>query len=335
MVAFCLLAATTPEELAKGLLAGDRRALARALTAVEGGGADAEAVLLGIYKHVGGAWRLGFTGPPGAGKSTLVSAVVRRLREREGAAPVSILAVDPTSPFTGGALLGDRVRMTALQGDAGVFIRSMATRGAFGGLARAASDAVDLLDAAGADPVVVETVGVGQSEVEIAGVADTTVVVLSPESGDGVQALKAGILEVADCFAINKADRDGADRIARDIEEMLHLASGRLDDEGGEPWVPPVVMTVAIEGGGVDGLIAALQQHRDHLRGSQGLRRRRVAALRLKVRELVEDRVRADLWTAGRDAELGRRAEAIHDRADTPYAAARDLLVSYRQGASS
>ncbi len=311
-------------------MAGDRRALARGLTVVETGGDPAEELLFGLYESVGDAWRIGITGPPGAGKSTLVSAIVRRLRDRPEAEPVSVLAVDPTSPFTGGALLGDRVRMTQLAGDEGVFIRSMATRGAFGGLARAASDAVDLLDAAGADPVVVETVGVGQSEVEIAGVADTTVVVLSPESGDGVQAMKAGILEVADVFAINKADREGADRMSRDIQEMLHLASGR-----GDSWVPPVVMTVAVDGGGVDDLVSEMERHRDHLQAGVGLRLRRVAGLRRKVAGLVEDRVLADLWTEARSADLDSRAEAIHDRAETPYGAARALLESYRQGGAA
>ncbi len=317
-----------PTQLAEDLLAGDRRALARALTVVESGGVDAEALLLGVYGRAGAAWRVGITGPPGAGKSTLVSALVTRLREG-GRERVSILAVDPTSPFTGGALLGDRVRMTSLAGDEGVFIRSMATRGAFGGLARASSDAVDVLTAAGADPVIVETVGVGQSEVEIAGVADTTVVVLSPESGDGVQALKAGILEVADVFAINKADRDGADRIARDIQEMLHLSKA-------SDWTPPVVMTVAVEGGGVDDLVVEMERHRAHLSGGSGLKRRRVAALRRRVVDLVEERVRGAVWGPDRLGELDRRAEAIYERADTPYGAARALLASYRgQGGTS
>lgn len=356
------MARTRPPDLAKAVLAGERRALARALSAVENLTDGAEELLRALYPHAGSAWRIGVTGPPGAGKSTLVAELVGRLRAR-GAARVGVLAVDPTSPFTGGALLGDRVRMTALAGDPGVFIRSMATRGAFGGLSRAASDAVDVLDAGGYDPVLVETVGVGQSEVEIAGVADTTVVVVSPESGDGVQALKAGVLEVANVFAVNKSDRDGAERMARDLREMLELArpgpglspgagghhggaaslptgarscAGRRSwhtrERDNDAWDPPVVLTVATGGTGLDELLDALDGHRAWLERSDRLRDLRHAAVRHKVAGLVEASVREELWAEGRAETLEALAGRVVDREETPYGAARTLLDDWRGG---
>jgi len=352
------MARARPQDLVQPVLAGERRALARALTAVENAWDGHEELLRGLYPHVGRGRRVGVTGPPGAGKSTLVTMLVRRLRER---APerVAVLAVDPTSPFSGGALLGDRVRMTVVAGDEGVYIRSMATRGAFGGLSRAASDAVDVLDAAGYDPVLVETVGVGQSEVEVAGVADTTLVVVSPESGDGVQALKAGVLEVADVFVVNKADRDGAERIARDLREMLEFARpgrGLARDDSGHHrgggaaaptgartcagrrtfdlreehggWDPPVVLTVATDGTGVDELLDALAAHQAHLEDSGRLAEQRLAALRNKVAGLVETTVLDELWGEGRRAALAEAAERIYRREETPYGAARALLAA-------
>lgn len=244
--------------LIQELMAGQTRALARALTLAENGDAQLLAELDAHNATAPQPRRIGVTGPPGAGKSTLVSALVKHLRIN-GATRVGVVAVDPSSPFGGGALLGDRLRMSEHALDPGVFVRSMAARGHFGGLAAGCEDTCELLALAGYDPVIVETVGVGQSEVEIAGVADTTVVVLTPSAGDSVQALKAGIMEIADVVLINKADKPGADRLAEDVKEGLEL---RAHPPAGQPmWQPPILQAVATTGQGIDALAQALQSH--------------------------------------------------------------------------
>ena len=311
-----------PGELAERLLARDRRALARAITWAETGGSAAGQLIERLAPHAGRAIRVGITGPPGVGKSTLVTSLARSYRRR-GAQQVGVLAVDPTSPFSGGALLGDRVRMNSLTMDRGVFIRSMATRGAFGGLARATADALDLLDAFGADPLLVETVGVGQSEVEVASLADSTVVVLSPEAGDSVQAMKAGVMEVADLFVVNKADRRGADRMVHDVEDALNLAH----PEPGA-WRPPVLQTVASSGQGIDPLIDALHEHLAHQRSSGEFARRRLRAARHKVEELVAAGLRARMRGGlQRGTRLDDLAEQVAARAMSARAAARLLTA--------
>jgi LAO/AO transport system kinase len=265
--------------LADAVRRGDVRALARAITLVENETLAGRALVAQLYPDSGHAVMIGVTGPPGAGKSTLVDrfvAHVRRLGLTAG-----VLAVDPTSPFTGGAILGDRVRMTGHAGDAGVFIRSMATRGQLGGLARAAEDAAVILAATGKDVVIIETVGVGQDEIDVAQVADVTIVVLMPETGDEVQAIKAGIMEIADIFVVNKADRDGADRLAQAIEMNLSLHT-----YGAHEWRPPVVKTVATTADGVDELWRVIGSFRESSAGD-GQRRRRWRGYAARLRQIV------------------------------------------------
>ena len=298
---------------------GDPRATARLLSAVEGRSPRLREVMAALSAHAGHARTLGVTGSPGVGKSTLVSALVTA--HRGAGRTVAVLAVDPTSPFTGGAVLGDRVRMQEHATDPGVFIRSMATRGHLGGLAWATPQAVRVLDAVGYDVVLVETVGVGQSEVEVAGLADTTLVVLAPGLGDGIQAAKAGILEVGDVFVVNKADRDGADAVVRDLTGMLRLASA-------EPsaWRPPVLRTVAARDEGIDALLAAAEQHHAWSVGSGALGTARARRARAEVEALAEARFHtAVLEALGEPALHDLGAEVAAGRTD-PYTAADVLL---------
>jgi len=306
--------------------AGDVRALARALTWVERGGARGQALLAGLHAGTGRAERIGVTGPPGAGKSTLTAALTRLLRE-EGKT-VGIVCVDPTSPFSGGALLGDRIRMHAVAPDPGVFIRSMATRGSLGGVAWRTDDVCDVLDASGRDVVLIETVGVGQSEVDVARSADTTVVVLSPESGDAVQAMKAGLMEVADVFCVNKADRPGADRMARAIGAMLDLSErGRVAATGRARWRPPVEKTEARTGEGVVSLRSAIARHRAFLEEEGLLAARRVE----RAKQALLSRLRVGLWELwrgqpGAGAALEGAVARVASGEVSPADASRELL---------
>jgi LAO/AO transport system kinase len=306
-------------KLADDLLSGNRRALARGISIVETGGAPARELLRAVYAHTGRAHIVGITGSPGAGKSTLVNALA--LHWRRAGKTVGIIAVDPTSPFTGGAILGDRIRMQPLGGDPGIFIRSMASRGRLGGIAHATSDAIDLIDAAGFDLVLVETVGAGQSEVEIASAAHTTMVVEVPGMGDDVQAIKAGILEIADIFVVNKADREGADATIRQLRAMLHL--------GGPPssgWAPPIVPAVAMRDEGIGQVAAEVERHLTHLHTSgQKLDRERARVARefeLIVRETALERVRTRMAGESWETLVTRMAARELD----PYTAASELL---------
>jgi LAO/AO transport system kinase len=308
-------------ELVERLLARQPRAVAQAISLLEDGGAPQRELVRRIYDKTGRARVVGITGPPGAGKSTLVDRLTRHLRKR--GETVGILAVDPTSPFTGGALLGDRIRMQSLYTDPGVFIRSMATRGAMGGLSRAARDAVDVLDAAGFDQILLETVGVGQDEVDVVRSVDSVAVVTVPGLGDDIQAIKAGILEIADVFVINKADREGVDRTVKDLEMMLSLG------EHGA-WLPPVVKTVAARDEGVDRVIAEIERHREHLEASGELEHRRMAHLRLRVETILKERVVA---AADRVLGLEREVERGFTRRADPYAVADRLFAGVLRSA--
>jgi len=307
-------------DLVERLLEGDRRALARAISLVESGDPGSRVILRQVYPHTGRAQIVGMTGAPGTGKSTLVSALAREFRRRRRT--VGIVAVDPSSPFTGGALLGDRIRMQELAGDSGIFIRSMASRGHLGGLARATGEVVKLLDAAGFSLIVVETVGAGQSEVEVAGAAHTTIVVDVPGLGDDIQAIKAGILEIADILVVNKADLPGADRRVAQLEAMLDMGYAQAD------WRPPVLRTVATRGEGVGELAEAIERHWAFLQEEGRLAdfRRRQAeqefaeALRYEAMRLLLEHV----LDPERHAEL---VERICQRELDPYSAASKVLA--------
>jgi LAO/AO transport system kinase len=298
------------QDWARKIVGGDLQALARAATAVENRWPEAESLLREVFPHTGHSIIVGITGAPGVGKSTLVNELTRTLRSEER--KVGIIAVDPTSPYSGGAILGDRIRMEAHHTDPGVFIRSMATRGSLGGLASATTDIALLLDAAGRQVILVETVGVGQDEVEVARLADVTVVVLVPGMGDDVQALKAGIMEIADVFVINKADQPGADRLEHEVEFLLGLAH-RPDR-----WIPPIVQTVASEGKGTLDLLAAVRAFQKS--GLKKERASRMWALRLRemLRERLLDKIPAD--------EIDAAAREVAARRRDPYSIVNEWL---------
>jgi len=311
---------TKVDEIVKGVLAGNRRSIAKAITMVENDLVEARELITQIYPHTGRAHVVGFTGAGGAGKSTLIEKIVREYRRR--GKTVGVVAVDPTSPFTGGAFLGDRIRMQELCTDEGVFIRSMATRDHAGGLAKATKDAVKVLDAAGKDMVIVETVGAGQSEVEIIKVAQTIVVVHAPGLGDEIQAIKAGIMEIADVFVVNKADRENADKAVMDIQSNLQLNSKE------SAWKPPVLKTVALTGEGVPELIDKLEEHRCFLEDDLECKR---ALLRSKVEaELVdaikEKAVNTLIEELRREGKLDEVLQRILDKKLDPASAAEQLL---------
>ena len=316
-----------PNELVANAKAGDRRALTRLLTTVE----DADPkrlrqIIAGLYADTGTARVIGITGSPGVGKSTLTNALAMTLRQHERR--VGILAIDPSSPFSGGALLGDRVRMQAHHGDAGVYIRSMASRGHLGGLSLATPQAVLVLDAVGFDDIIIETVGVGQSEVDIAATADTTLVVLAPGMGDGVQAAKAGILEIADVLVINKSDHMGADRLESELAGMLDIAKDGAISEL-SPWTPPIARCVGIDGEGVAALVGLIDDHGTHLATTKfGEDRRRQRAVQL-LRELVLDAVRRRFISSDDDAKsaLDELARQVAARELDPYTASDRLLA--------
>jgi len=308
-------------ELLRRLAAGNAWALGRLISRAEAGVAEARPALAEVYRRAGRAHVIGLTGVPGSGKSTLVARLTAALRER--GARVGIVAIDPSSPYSGGAILGDRIRMTELANDPGVFIRSMATRGATGGMARAALDAVDLLDVAGYDTVVLETVGVGQDEVEVAHASDTTVVVSAPGLGDEIQAIKAGILEIADIHVVSKCDRDDALRTLTDLKQMLTL--GALTGPQRD-WAVPVVGVSAYTGQGIDELLARIAAHQTMLGASDAGHRRRRRVAEFRLHKTAETLLLERFAAAAREF-APVLAAALAERGTDPYAAARQLIA--------
>src|SRR6185369_4867451 len=307
------------ESLFDRIIAGDANAVARAISKVEDGAEGVSDLMKQIFPRTGRGLIIGITGAPGAGKSTLVDKLASHYRT--GGERVGIVAVDPSSPFSGGAILGDRIRMQSLALDKGVFIRSMATRGNLGGLARATVEAVAILDAAGFDKIIVETVGVGQDEIEIAKTADVCVVVLVPGMGDDVQTMKAGIMEIGDVLVINKADRDGVLRTEKELEGLLSL-SVRSDE-----WQPPIVKTVAIENKGIAELAAAVEQVREfQQQGAASFERRRAIA-RWRIIELLRDRLVAEVLTSAASEKLDRLADEVARKTRDPYSAVEELIA--------
>ena len=331
----------------EGLRARRPAALARAISLVENGAPGFEAILEAVHGDLGRARRIGITGPPGAGKSTLVERLTQSYRL--SGLRVAVLAVDPSSPFTGGALLGDRIRMERQSLDPDVFIRSMASRGSLGGMATTTGEVADVMDAYGFDRILIETVGVGQSELDVIRVADTTVVVLVPESGDGIQVMKAGLMEIADVFVVNKADRPGADRLLQELEvaigvrtgnayrhvpahhgvELGHQTPRRQDakDDKSPEWEPPVVATVAVQGEGLEGLVAALDRHFDALGATGELERQRRRRLEQRTREVVDRALRRWVWSpAGPRSLLDAALAGVAAGRESPYGAAERIV---------
>ena len=308
------------EEIAQGVLNGDRRSIARAITIIENDAPEAKTLIAKIYPHTGKAHIIGLTGPGGSGKSTLIEKIVREYRRRGKS--VGVVAVDPTSPFTGGAFLGDRIRMQELSTDEGVFIRSMATRNYPGGIAKATRDAVKILDAAGKDIVIVETVGAGQSEVEIIKVAETIVVIHAPGLGDDIQAIKAGLMEIADIFVVNKADRENAEKAVTDIQAMLQLNTKE------KAWKPPVLKTVALTGEGVPQLIEKLEEHRNFLKKEKFEERSLLRAETELAEAIKEKAVNSIIEELKREGKFQETLQKIIAKEIDPASVAEELLHS-------
>ena len=307
------------DDLLERFRAGHVAAMARLITILENGGEDAEKVLDGIFSSTGDAYRVGFTGPPGAGKSSLLYQITKRFRDK--GKKIGIIAIDPTSPFSGGALLGDRIRMQSLSEDPEVFVRSLASRGSLGGISNCTDEVTDLLDAFGKDLVLIETVGVGQSELEISEKAHTVVVVLVPESGDGIQAMKAGLMEIGDIFVMNKSDHKDAEMAASEIANSL-----RLKDTPEEGWVPKVILTSAREETGIDQLVESIEEHRSYLEKNDLIAAKRKVILFSRVRNALMDSIEKRLKKSDIVREIMKnRMDDVYNGLITPYALVHEL----------
>jgi len=311
------------EEIINKLSKNDRRAVARSISNIENGDSDADILLQEVASKVGGAYRIGITGPPGAGKSTITNHLTKiYIKENK---KVGIVAVDPTSPFSGGALLGDRIRMNEIGQYENVFIRSMASRGSLGGLCKKAIDAADVLDAAGYDIVILETVGVGQSELDIAQAADTTIVVLVPESGDSVQAMKAGLMEIADVFTLNKSDRPGADQAETALKTMISL---KYHDEN--TWLPPILRTIASENKGINELNKEIERHEKFLKEKNKLLPKREEQMKIRIRNIVQEKLNDEIWHSGNENFLNSSLKNVTLGNISPYQIAEEIIINYK-----